>query len=33
MSDVDADALDDLKLAAILEKDAEVPTFGHSTRR
>ena len=33
LADLDPDALDDLKLDNILKREAELPSFGHSTRR
>ena len=33
LADLDPDALDDLKLANVLDQRAEAPKFGHSTRR
>ena len=33
LTDLDPNSLDDLKLANVLDKEAETPKFGHSTRR
>jgi hypothetical protein len=33
MADVEADALDDLRIASVLQEDSEAPRFGHAKRR